>query len=295
MKSFFRAAATKRPDGRSGAMIQPCSPLRLAALAGAAALAFLAAAPASAQDDDPDEERSDRWLVTVGAGARVNPEYPGADGLSVGPMPIFNFRREGAPLPFEAPDEGSGFGILRILGEDNAFDFGPAIQFQGKRREEDVGAPVGDVGFTVEAGGFAELFVAESFRLRGEMRRGIGGHEAWLGDLFADFVLRDDHRYVFSIGPRARWASNRWHDSYFGVRTAAPNLPLYDPGGGIYAYGVTAGLTHMLGSNVGLYGHAGFDRLVGDAAASPIVRNFGSRNQYSAGLGLFYTFTVGGR
>ena len=301
MEPFFRAAATKPAQGRSGRMIQPRSPLRpspqrqLAALG--AALALFAAAPAWAQDDDPGEERerSGRWLVTIGGGARVNPEYPGADGLDVGPMPIFNFRREGAPLPFEAPDEGSGFGILRILGEDNAFDFGPAIQFQGKRRQDDVGAPVGDVGFTVEVGGFAEVFVAESFRLRGEMRRGIGGHEAWLGDLYADFVLRDDDSYVFSIGPRARWASNRWHDSYFGVRTAAPNLPLYDPDGGIYAYGVTAGLTHMLGSNVGLYGHAGIDRLVGDAADSPIVSNFGSRNQYSAGLGLFYTFTVGGR
>lgn len=291
MNPFYAAAATKPRHGRSAAMTR--SALRLAALAGAAfSLAF--AAPAAAQDD-PDEERGERggWLVTIGGGAGVDPEYPGADSLSVGPMPIFNFRRQGAPLPFEAPDEGSGFGILRLLGEDNAFDFGPAVQFQGKRREEDVGAPVGDVGFTVEVGGFAELYVARNFRLRAEARRGIGGHEAWLGDAFADFVLRDRDSYVFSIGPRVRWASDRYHDAYFGVGTAAPGLPLYDPDGGIYAYGLTSGLTYMLGSNVGLYAHAGYDRLTGDAADSPIVRTFGSRNQLSGGLGLFYTFGVG--
>jgi molecular chaperone DnaK (HSP70) len=34
------------------------------------------------------------------------------------------------------------------------------------------------------------------------------------------------------------------------------------------------------------------ERLVGDAAKSPIVRQFGSRDQLSAGIGLSYTFTV---
>ena len=264
------------------------SPARLAA-ALAVGASLVAAAPALAQD----EEERPGWLVTVGAGARVGPKYPGADSLGIGPMPIFGLRREGAPLPFEAPDEGSGFGFLP---DDSRFDFGPSVQLQSRRQEEDVGAPVGDVPFTVEAGAFAHLFLADNLRIRVEGRRGLGGHDGWLGDLSADFVLRDRDSYVFSIGPRARWANGRFHDAYFGVTPAvagASGLPAFDPGGGIYAVGAAAGLTHMLGDRFGLYAFAGYDRLVGEAADSPIVRAFGSRDQFSGGVGLFFDFRVG--
>ena len=128
-------------------------------------------------------------------------------------------------MPFEAPDDGAGFGIL---GRDSAFNFGPALRFQNKREEDDVGAAVGDVGFTVEVGGFVEIFPSDNFRLRAELRQGIGGHKGLVGDLGADLVVRDDDRYIFSIGPRARWADNDYHDAYFGVTpavAAATGLP----------------------------------------------------------------------
>jgi outer membrane protein len=41
-----------------------------------------------------------------------------------------------------------------------------------------------------------------------------------------------------------------------------------------------------------LFGYARFERLVGDAAKSPIIRELGSRNQLSGGIGLNYTFTI---
>ena len=255
----------------------------VAALIGTAALF---ASPAAAQE-------SRGWTLTVGGGAQAYPKYPGADSLGVNPLPIVDLRRQGSPLTFEAPDEGWGFGFL---GGDSAFDFGPSIAFQGKRQDEDVGAAVGDVGFTVEAGGFAEVNIGQNFRIRAEGRRGIGGHDGWIGDLSADFVLRDRDTYVFSIGPRARISDDNYQDSYFSVTpavAAVTGLPAYDAGGGFHAVGVVAGLTYMLDRNWGLYGYAGYDRLVGDAADSPIVRTYGSRNQYSAGLGIFYSFDVG--
>jgi len=268
-----------------GRMI-PDSPLRPAALLAAAAALALAASPAAAQ-----ERRG--WIVTVGGGAQVYPKYPGADELGVNPLVIIDWRREGTPLPFEAPDEGWGFGLL---DDDSPVNFGPAVQFQGKRQEEDVGVPVGDVGFTVEAGAFVEFFPLRNFRLRAEGRRGLGGHDGWVGDLAADLVVRDRDSYVFSIGPRARWSDGSFHDAYFGVTpavAAATGLPVFDPDGGFRAIGVAAGLTHMLGSDWGLQAQVGYDRLIGDAADSPIVRAFGSRNQYSAGLGFFYNFSAG--
>lgn len=264
-------------------MTKQMLPLRPAALIGAAALALFAAGPAAAQR-----------TVTLGLGAQAYPQYPGADSYGISPLQIFDLRRPGQPITFESADDGAGFGLLR---RDSVVNFGPAIRFQNKREEDDVGAAVGDVGFTVEVGGFVEVLPSRNFRIRAELRKGLGGHRALVGSLGADVIFRDDQNYIFSIGPRVRWADNRYHDRYFGVTPAvagATGLATLDPNGGIYAVGGIANFTHRLGRNWGLQAYAGYDRLVGDAADSPIVRAFGSRDQFSGGAGLWLEFNVGG-
>jgi len=262
-------------------------------LTAGATLFIALAGPAFAQDEPEESEPGRGWIVTIGAGAQADPRYPGADDLSIGPMPIVGFRREGVPIPLEAPDEGWGFGVL---GRESPVNIGPAIQFQGRRREQDVGAAVGNVGFTVEAGAFVHAFLGDNFRLRAEGRKGLGGHEGWVGDLGADFFTRSGDRYIFSIGPRVRLADDNYMDAYYGVTpavAAATGLQAYDPGGGIHAVGATAGLRHHFGA-WGVHTYVRYDRLVGDAADSPIVAQFGSRDQFGAGIGISYTFRVGG-
>lgn len=257
---------------------------RPAALIGAAALAlFAAATPAAAQR-----------TVTLGLGVQAAPKYPGAEDLGIGPFPIVDIRRPGQPITFESADDGAGFGVL---GADSVINFGPAIRFQNKREEDDVGAAVGDVGFTVEVGGFVSIHPSRNFRIRAELRKGLGGHRAWTGSLGADLILRDDQNYIFSIGPRVRWADNRYNDRYFGVTPAvagATGLAALDPDGGVYAVGAISNFTHRLGRNWGVQAYAGYDRLVGDAADSPIVRGLGSRDQFSGGGGLWIEFNIGG-
>jgi len=92
------------------------------------------------------------------------------------------------------------------------------------------------------------------------------------------------------------WADHRYHDAYFSVAPAdsAPSgLPAYDAGAGIQAVGVTAGLVTQLTRRWGIYSYAKYDRLAGDAADSPIVRRYGSRDQLSGGIALSYTFGRG--
>lgn len=265
------------------------TPLRLAALTGGAALSFLAAPPAFAQD-----EGGGGHTITVGGGAQLFPKYPGADSYGINPYPIFGLRREGTPMPFQGPDDAIGFGFL---GRDSVVNFGPAIRLRNKRDQDDVGAAVGNVGLTVEAGGFVQVSPVRNFRIRAELRQGIGGHRGLVGDIGADLVFRDEGTYIFSIGPRARWADNDFHQAYFGVTPAVSGtsgLAAFEPDSGFYAVGGVAGLTVKLGRNWGLQGYAGYDRLIGDAADSPIVRGFGSRDQFSGGAGLFVEFNVGG-
>lgn len=270
-------------------MIRDSRLFRFAPAALAAAFFGLAAAPARAQD-----QGGSGHIVTVGAGPQIYPEYPGADSDGLYPMFIGGIRRPGEPMRFAAPDQGFGFGLL---GSDSPVDIGPVLSFQSKRDEDDVGAPVGDVGFTAELGGFAQVWIGPNVRIRGDLRQGIGGHKGLIGDVGADLVLRDHDRYIFSIGPRVRLSSGRYQDAYFRVTPAAAlagGLAAYDPpGGGAHAVGVESGLTWRAGRDWGLYGYAGYDRLIGDAARSPIVRDLGSRDQFSGGVGLFYEFHVG--
>ena len=100
---------------------------------------------------------------------------------------------------------------------------------------------------------------------------------------------------MFSVGPRVQF--NNRHKEHTKNREApraalATGLPEYRPGGGIHSVGVASGASYQLSNRWGLFGFARYERLVGDAAKSPIVREYGSRNQVSAGIGVNYTFNI---
>jgi outer membrane protein len=258
--------------------------------AGAAAF-FLIASAAQAADDPADQPKRDR-LVTIGLGAQVTPKYPGADSMQVAPLPVVSLRHVGDPLNFSAPDQGTSIGLL---GNRSRIDFGPVVRLQGKRKQKDVGAPVDPVGFTVEAGGFIQAWLTPSLRLRAEGRKGLGGHKGWAGQIGVDGVIRDGDRTIFSIGPRLYASDARYQRAYFGVSPAAAvrtGLPIYTPRGGFQGVGAVTGLLHQFSPIWGMWAYAGYERLTRDAGNSPLVRRFGSRDQFSAGLALTYTFTI---
>lgn len=250
---------------------------------GVAVLAILLAHPALAQE--PEEPRRTR----VGLGLQVVPSYPGSDSVSL--RPLFDISRERGddPFEFEAPDESFGFAVLQGRG----WAVGPALGLQGSRTGEDVGTDLPKVGFTVEVGAFAHYYFTENVRARAEVRRGLGGHEGWIGTIGGDYVARDDDDWLFSIGPRLTFADDNYQRAYFSVApedAAASGLPAYSADAGLQSAGVTAGFLRQLSPRWGLYSYAKYDRLLGDAADSPIVRQYGSRDQLSGGLAFTYTF-----
>jgi MipA family protein len=258
----------------------------------AAAAAFLLIGTAAqAADDAADQPKPDR-LVMIGLGAQVTPKYPGADSLQPGPLPSLNLRRVGDPIIFAAPDQGTSIGLL---GNRSRIDLGPVLRLQAKRKPKDVGAPVDPVGFTVEAGGFVQAWLTSGLRLRAEARKGLGGHKGWVGKAGIDGVIRDGNRTIFSIGPRLYVSDARYQRAYFGVSPAVAvrtGLPIYTPRGGFQGVGAVAGLLHQFTPAWGMTAYAGYERLTRDAGNSPLVRRFGSRDQFSAGLALTYTFTI---
>lgn len=241
--------------------------------------------PASAQEDGDGEAKRTRIIL----GPQLSPAWPGAKDMTVGPYVDLSRAPEGAPFEFEAPDESFGSPLLHT----GAFAFGPAFGFIGKRTAADVGADLPKVGLTIEAGGFAQVALTPEFRVRVEGRKGLSGHKGWVGEVSADYIARQGDDWLFSIGPRVTLGDAKYSRAYFGVTPAAAatsGLPAYDPGGGVQSVGVTAGYLRQLGKRWGVAVYGRYDRLVGDAADSPVTRGFGTRNQPSVGVALSYTF-----
>lgn len=251
-------------------------------IAAAALLPAWSAASAQASED---------LRVRVGLGAQIRPDFIGADTSEVAPLWRINIARGTDPFKFSAPDYSFGIPLVSSGG----FSIGPAANIASGRKNSDLDVPVGRVKTTIETGAFASYQLSDSLYLRAEALKGLGGHKGVVGTIGADYIWRDGDRYVFSIGPRVLFSNSRYQRAFFGVTpeaALASGLPAYRPGGGVHGVAAASGLSVQFDPRWGVFGFARYERLVGDAAKSPIVRELGSRNQLSGGVGLSYTFTI---
>lgn len=251
----------------------------------AAPILGVAALPADAQEAASGSEKRTRVIL----GPQLSPSWPGSKDLSFGPYIDVSRERAGTDFTFEAADESFGGPLI----QSGNFAFGPALGFIGKRTADDIGADLPKVGFSFEAGGFAQVSLTPAIRVRVEGRKALSGHKGWVGEVSADYIAREGDDWLFSIGPRVTLGDAKYTNAYFGVTpavAATSGLPAYDPDGGIQSVGVTAGYHRMLGRNWGVAVYGRYDRLVGDAADSPVTRQLGSRGQPSVGVALSYTF-----
>lgn len=247
------------------------------------AVAALMPGPAEAQDGD-DGARQTR--VTLGS--RLMPGFPGARGVTLRPYVDLSHRRGDQQFPFKAPDENPSMAIYNR----NRLAFGVVLGFTGERSRDDVGG-LDKVGFTIEAGAFARYWLTSHLRLSAEARQGINGHGALIGMIGADYVIRDRDRWLLSLGTRVTVASGRFARTYFGVtprEAAVTGVTAYSPDAGPSAAGAVVGLRRQLSQRWGALGYVKYERLLGSAAASPIVRRFGARDQWSGGMALSYIF-----
>jgi len=250
------------------------------------------ALPAHAQEEESKPPK--RYRVSLGP--QLSPNYPGAEKMQLSPLVDVAIARGDEQFAFEAADDSFGFPVIKSGG----FEFGPAANFQGSRHRKEVGAAIDEVGTTVELGGYAQYWLARSLRLHTELRKGVNGHKGLIGSVGLDYVARDRDKWLVSIGPRVTLSDTKYRRAYFDVTPGAAartGLPVYrSDGSAVHALGVSSTATRQFTRHWGVYGYVRYDRLTGDGADSPITRaDFGSRDQFSGGLGLSYTFGKGVR
>jgi outer membrane protein len=154
---------------------------------------------------------------------------------------------------------------------------------------------LGDVGWTFEAGAFAEYWITDWLRSRVEVRQGFGGNRGVVADLIADVVVPVTPQLTFSGGPRMTLATTAATSPYFSVtpgQSAASGLPVYDAGGGLRSIGLGAQARYEWSPQWASHMFVEYERLAGDAANAPLVTRYGSRDQIQVGMGVTYSFNM---
>jgi outer membrane protein len=236
---------------------------------------------------------SGTWTVMVGVGGEYKPDFEGAKRSMLSPVPIFAIRRAGSVDQFRGPRDSASIALIDF-GDLRA---GPAGKFVSSRKANNYSElnGLGDVKTTVELGGFVEYYPVDWFRTRGELRQGIGGHTGVVADLSADFIVPVIQRFTVSAGPRFTWESTKATSPYFGidaVQAMATGLPIFNAKGGAHSAGVGAQVSYRVDPRWEVHAYVEYERLLGDAAKSPLVTVRGSPNQTTVGIGASYSFDV---
>lgn len=233
------------------------------------------------------------WTVALGVGGSLQPRFDGAKSNLLSPVPIIAVQRAGSRQQFIGPRDGASIALL----DYGAFRAGPVGTFLQRRRASSDSALNGlnDVKMTVELGGFVEYFPVDWFRARAEVRRGFGGSTGVFADLSADAIIPVWDRLTWSAGPRLSFANTHGTSPFFSIDQAeslASGLSQFDAKGGLHSVGAGTQLRYQVTPRWEAHSYLEYQRLLGDAAASPLVKERGSPNQIVVSIGASYSFDV---
>lgn len=270
---------------------------RLLATAGLSLLTASAALalPASSVTPASEKATSDTWVVTLGATVEYGPTYEGSKHYSFGALPSFDLHRLGDTPEYSAPDDNFDYGLFDFHG----LEIGPVVGLRDDRLNLD-NLQLGSqrrVHWDFDAGGFAQYWLRDNqLRFRTEIRQSLWGGDGLVSDLALDWFQPVGDKWLLSAGPRLSLANSTYMRSNFGVSPtlAARNgrVSAFNAGGGLKSVGVTVAATYAISPEWSVQVYGKYNRLVGDAADSPITSRFGSPNQNIIGFTLNRTFNI---
>jgi MipA family protein len=236
------------------------------------------------------------WIVTLGGDFRGTPHYMGSDQDIAAFSPYYDRHRPGTPDPFHSPRDGTGIPLY----DNGVIAAGPVGSLIWQRRQS--ASPsldgLGNVGYTLQLGGYLDYWANPWLRMRVEGLQGFGAATGMTANFAMDAVVPVSQVLTLSGGPRARVDSPAAESPYFSVTQAqstASGLPPYSAGGGWQAVGLGTQAKYRFNPTWATYSFVEYDKLVGSTAASPIVSGpGGSANQWTFGIGLTYSFAMGG-
>ena len=240
-----------------------------------------------------------KWVAIFSAHVDYGSSFWGAQKSAFSAYPLVRIRRGGEARHPAIPGDSFDIDLL-----NNAYiSAGPTGRYRAGRYVADDRKLLGlrKLPWTIEGGAFVEIWPMHNMRARVEARHGFRDVDGWVADIAADFV-RPFGQFMLTVGPRATWGNDKTARNTFGVTSqeAALNnlafpqhgLYAYTPKSGIQSAGAAASLAYKLNDEWSTTATASYNRLVGDAGKSPIVKKLGNRNQFKLGLEATYALGI---
>lgn len=234
------AAAAEATPEQAAVIAQVATP---SADSGGSSASQVRSAVANTPGVEP--ETPSRWVVRLGAGVGVAPEYLGADNYEPVPMPLVEIeyanraflRASGTPLTVEG-DGTMPQGLGVYLYRSPNWAFGPRLTLDlGRDNDEDpLLAGTADVDTEVEVGLFWD-FYAGPWNFGGDFRQGVGAgdnsHEGFLASIHVAYGGRLSQTQFVLGGVDVTYAGGNYMRTYFnqggfvagaGIRDASAYL-----------------------------------------------------------------------
>ncbi len=227
--------------------------------------------------------------LSLGVGPAYSPDYFGSNDyrLRADPEVYIKFRN----IVF-LDNDGADIALIGFSG----FSFGPSIRLVGDRDENDneALAGLGDVNHTFEVGAFAATKFLDRFLVRAKVRKGVvGGHDGLIVDAAGTALLFRYGRVSTSISAHTAWIGNSYADTYFSVtpaQSASSGLAVYDAGRGIRDIGGSFNAYINLGKRWSMNPYVSYRYIFDGIGDTPIIDDFGERNQYTVGFHIMRQF-----
>lgn len=267
----------------------------VASLAGLAAC-VLGALPNAAQAQSPEyttltsPESAQNWHLTLGAGLRYQPDYPGSKDYVFNPRPIISLGKGVRSTWWAAEDDAISIGFFSGTAWRAGFSGNLLWERSAKAKQVALGIP--DTKFGGEAGGFIEFYPTSWLRARADLRRGVRTHDA----LVAEFKVDAFHRigaWTIGAGPRMSVVGADYIRTYYGSAWAGQGGLLKRYNAGVHSVGALAQATYHWNDKFSTTAYVEYKYLMGDAAKAPIVKAYGRRDSITLGVSASYAFDLG--
>jgi MipA family protein len=246
---------------------------------------------AQAAENEGDKPSKD-WTFMLGGGAMYAPDYEGSNDYKVLPIPIVEVSwRDRVRLTTKG---GPGILVTPFATDAVKVDLGLRYDMGRKESSNDALKGLGNVdGGAVAVVRFGYEMGPVGFGL--EVARDLGGdRDGLVATAEAEYSIRVfGDRTRLSVSPHITWADDHYMSSGFGITAAQSarsvrRLARYDAGAGFKDAGVAVGVGYALTDSIQAMSRLGYSRMLGDAADSPLVKQEGSADQFSALVGLSY-------
>lgn len=230
--------------------------------------------------------------LSLGVGPEYQPDYLGSDDYEFTADPQVYIRVRNFVF---LDDDGADLALFGF----SRFRIGPSIRIRGRRDQDDNPAlfGLGDVGTTFEFGGFVSTTFLDRFNAKARARHGLKtGHRGTVVDGTLTALLFRTDLLSLSASGRATWVGNRYADAFFSVTPeqsarSLGALPEFDADAGFQDIGGSVTAYINIRDRWSINPYATYSYILDDFADTPIIDQFGDRNQLTVGFHLIREFS----